>query len=133
MAARPACAHRCCCWLSSAAGCYRLTRSGVSVTLIDRGNYHLFQPLLYQVATAGLSPGDIAASIRSQFRECFNTRVLLGTVPGIDTVRQRVLLGEREIAYDYLVLATGAAHSYFGKDQWAPYAPGLKRIEDATA
>jgi NADH dehydrogenase/putative oxidoreductase len=110
-----------------------LRRTRVSVTLIDRGNYHLFQPLLYQVATAGLSPGDIAASIRSQFRECFNTRVLLGTVTGVDTRRQRVLIGEREIPYDYLVLATGAAHSYFGKDQWAPYAPGLKRIEDATA
>jgi putative oxidoreductase len=110
-----------------------LRRTRVSVTLIDRGNYHLFQPLLYQVATAGLSPGDIATSIRSQFRECFNTRVLLGTVTGIDTAGQRVLLGQREIPYDHLVLATGAAHSYFGKDQWAPYAPGLKRIEDATA
>jgi putative oxidoreductase len=110
-----------------------LNRTRVSVTLIDRGNYHLFQPLLYQVATAGLSPGDIAASIRSQFRECFNTRVLLGNVTGVDPSRQRVLLGEHEIAYDYLVLATGAAHSYFGKDQWQPYAPGLKRIEDATA
>jgi putative oxidoreductase len=110
-----------------------LQRTRVSVTLIDRGNYHLFQPLLYQVATAGLSPGDIAASIRSQFRECFNTRVLLGTVIGIDTNAQQVLLTDHQIPYDYLVLATGAAHSYFGKDQWQPYAPGLKRIEDATA
>jgi putative oxidoreductase len=110
-----------------------LQRTRVSITLIDRGNYHLFQPLLYQVATAGLSPGDIAASIRSQFRECFNTRVLLGTVIGIDTSAQQVLLAGHQIPYDYLVLATGAAHSYFGKDHWQPYAPGLKRIEDATA
>lgn len=110
-----------------------LRRTRVRVTLIDRGNYHLFQPLLYQVATAGLSPGDIAASIRSQFRECFNTRVLLGTVSGVDTAGRRVLVGEHEVPYDYLVLATGAAHSYFGKDEWQAYAPGLKRIEDATA
>jgi len=110
-----------------------LRRTRVSVTLIDRDNYHLFQPLLYQVATAGLSPGDIAAPIRPLFRECFNTRVLLGTVTGVDAKRQRVLLAERQIPYDYLVLATGAAHSYFGKDQWQPYAPGLKRVEDATA
>jgi putative oxidoreductase len=110
-----------------------LRRTRVSVTLIDRGNYHLFQPLLYQVATAGLSPGDIAASIRSQFRECFNTRVLLGTVTGVDTAARCVLIGQHQVAYDYLVLATGAAHSYFGKDEWQAYAPGLKRIEDATA
>lgn len=110
-----------------------LRRARASVTLIDRCNYHLFQPLLYQVATAALSPGDIAAPIRPLFRECFNTRVLLGTVSGIDTSRQRVLLGGKEVPYDYLVLATGAAHGYFGKDQWAPFAPGLKRIEDATA
>jgi putative oxidoreductase len=110
-----------------------LRRTRVSVTLIDRDNYHLFQPLLYQVATAGLSPGDIASPIRGLFRECFNTRVLWATVTGVDPVRQRVLLNNGEIAYDYLVLATGAAHSYFGKDQWQPFAPGLKRIEDATA
>jgi putative oxidoreductase len=110
-----------------------LRRVRVSVTLIDRENYHLFQPLLYQVATAGLSPGDIASPIRQLFRECFNTRVLLGTVTGVDTARQCVLVATREIPYDFLVLATGAAHSYFGKDQWQSYAPGLKRIEDATA
>jgi NADH dehydrogenase/putative oxidoreductase len=103
------------------------------VTLVDRDNYHLFQPLLYQVATAALSPGDIASPVRSLFREAFNTQVLRATVTGIDTARQRVLLGGRELPYDFLVLATGAAHSYFGKDQWQPYAPGLKRIEDATA
>jgi NADH dehydrogenase FAD-containing subunit/uncharacterized membrane protein YphA (DoxX/SURF4 family) len=110
-----------------------LRRTRVSVTLIDRDNYHLFQPLLYQVATAALSPGDIAAPIRPLFRECFNTQVLLGTVTGVDANRQRVLLAAKEIPYDYLVLATGAAHSYFGKDQWQPFAPGLKRIEDATS
>jgi len=104
----------------------------VSVTLVDRANYHLFQPLLYQVATAAVSPGDIAAPIRPLFRDSFNTRVLLGTVTEVDTVRQVVKLGTKELAYDYLVLATGAAHSYFGKDIWQPLAPGLKRIEDAT-
>jgi NADH dehydrogenase/putative oxidoreductase len=110
-----------------------LRHARASVTLIDRHNYHLFQPLLYQVATAALSPGDIATPIRSLFRESFNTRVLLSTVTGVDTARSRVLLGQREISYDFLVLATGAAHSYFGKDQWQPFAPGLKKIEDATA
>jgi NADH dehydrogenase/putative oxidoreductase len=109
-----------------------LRRARASVTLIDRDNYHLFQPLLYQVATAALSPGDIATPVRSLFRDAFNTQVLRGTVTGIDTSRQRVLLGAQELPYDFLVLATGAAHSYFGKDQWQPYAPGLERIEDAT-
>jgi NADH dehydrogenase FAD-containing subunit/uncharacterized membrane protein YphA (DoxX/SURF4 family) len=109
-----------------------LRRARACVTLIDRDNYHLFQPLLYQVATAALSPGDIATPVRSLFRDAFNTQVLRGTVTGIDTSRQRVLLGAQELPYDFLVLATGAAHSYFGKDQWQPYAPGLKRIEDAT-
>jgi NADH dehydrogenase/putative oxidoreductase len=108
----------------------RLAR--VQVTLVDRGNYHLFQPLLYQVATAAVSPGDIATPIRPLFREAFNTRVLLGTVRGIDKQNQTVLVDDKKLPYDYLVLATGAQHSYFGKDGWAPYAPGLKRIEDAT-
>jgi NADH dehydrogenase/putative oxidoreductase len=109
-----------------------LSRARVSVTLIDRNNYHLFQPLLYQVATAGLSPGDIAAPVRGIFRDQFNVRVLLGEVSGIDTQREAVLLQEQRVAYDYLVLATGAAHSYFGRDDWAAFAPGLKRVEDAT-
>ena len=104
----------------------------VSVTLVDRANYHLFQPLLYQVATAAISPGDIAAPIRPLFRDSFNTRVLLGTVTEVDAGRQVVRLGTKELGFDYLVLATGAAHSYFGKDIWQPFAPGLKRIEDAT-
>ncbi len=111
---------------------FRLARARVSVTLVDRHNYHLFQPLLYQVATTSLSPGDIATPIRGLFRDQFNVRVLLGEVSGVDTVRRQVLLREQRLDYDYLVLATGAAHSYFGKDQWAPHAPGLKRIEDAT-
>ena len=109
-----------------------LRRVRASITVIDRANHHLFQPLLYQVATAALSPGDIAAPVRPLFRDAFNTRVLLGTITAIDTASQQVAIGAKQIPYDYLVLATGAAHSYFGKDQWAPFAPGLKRIEDAT-
>lgn len=109
-----------------------LRRTPVQVTLVDRHNYHLFQPLLYQVATTALSPNDIAVPVRSLFREDSHIRVLLGTVTGVDTERQQVLLGEQRLPYDYLVLATGAAHSYFGRDEWEPYAPGLKRIEDAT-
>ena len=104
----------------------------VSITLIDRANHHLFQPLLYQVATAALSPGDIAVPVRTQFRDAYHVRVLLATVTAIDPRERRVLVGDRAIAYDYLVIATGASHSYFGKDNWAPFAPGLKRIEDAT-
>jgi len=109
-----------------------LRNERVAVTVIDRANHHLFQPLLYQVATAGLSPSDIAAPVRPLFRDSPNVRVLLGTVTGVDASRQAVQIGDKLVPYDYLVLATGAAHSYFGKDQWAPYAPGLKRIEDAT-
>lgn len=110
----------------------RLARTPVRITLIDRQNYHLFQPLLYQVATTALSPGDIAIPIRSVFREQFNARVLLGEVTGVDTQRREVVVGDHRVAYDHLVLATGAAHSYFGRDEWAPFAPGLKRVEDAT-
>jgi len=110
----------------------RLVSAPVRVTLIDRHNYHLFQPLLYQVATAGLSPGDIATPIRGLFRERFNIEVLLGEVTGVDTARQDALIGARRVPYDYLVLATGASHSYFGRDEWGSFAPGLKRIEDAT-
>jgi putative oxidoreductase len=108
-----------------------LRNAHVAVTLIDRANFHLFQPLLYQVATAALSPGDIAAPVRQLFRNAFNVRVLFGTATGVDTQTRVVKMDENEIPYDYLVLATGATHSYFGKDTWAPYAPGLKRIEDA--
>jgi NADH dehydrogenase/putative oxidoreductase len=109
-----------------------LRSARAAVTLIDRANYHLFQPLLYQVATAALSPGDIAVPVRSLFRDASHVRVLLGTVSGIDRGRRAVLVGDIAVPFDYLVIATGAAHSYFGKDQWAAYAPGLKRIEDAT-
>jgi len=109
-----------------------LSRARVAVTLIDRVNYHLFQPLLYQVATASLSPGDVAAPVRPLMRDAFNTEVRYGTVTGIDTSTRRVLLGDQSVPYDYLVIATGATHSYFGRDEWQPFAPGLKRIEDAT-
>ena len=102
------------------------------ITLVDQRNHHLFQPLLYQVATAGLSPADIATPVRSMVRGQANVRVLLGRVTGIDTIGRRVLLHRGEIAYDHLVLATGAQHGYFGHDEWAPFAPGLKSIEDAT-
>jgi NADH dehydrogenase/putative oxidoreductase len=108
-----------------------LRHVAASVTLIDRTNYHLFQPLLYQVATAALSPGDIATPARHIFRNFPSTRLLLGTVTGVDTHRQMVSTQIGELPYDYLVLATGATHSYFGKEEWAPFAPGLKRIEDA--
>ena len=110
----------------------KLAKTSVDVTLIDRENHHLFQPLLYQVATAGLSPADIAWPIRRLVRSQKNTRVLLGEVTGIDKTRKRVCLGDREIGYDVLVLATGATHGYFGNDDWAAHAPGLKAIDDAT-
>jgi NADH:ubiquinone reductase (H+-translocating) len=103
------------------------------VTLIDRRNHHLFQPLLYQVATAALSPAEVATPIRSLFRRQRNVRVQLGEVTGVDVVTREVLVGTDRTKFDYLVLATGARHSYFGKDGWAPFAPGLKSIEDATS
>jgi NADH dehydrogenase/putative oxidoreductase len=108
-----------------------LKHTAATVTLIDRTNFHLFQPLLYQVATAALSPGDIAVPIRPIFRDSFGVRVLLGSVTAVDATRRVVILGNAEIPYDYLVLATGATHGYFGKDDWVRFAPGLKRIEDA--
>ncbi|MHB8116700.1 MAG: FAD-dependent oxidoreductase [Acidithiobacillus ferrivorans] len=110
----------------------KLTKTPVQVTLIDRHNYHLFQPLLYQVATASLSPADIAATVRGLFCDHLNVQVLLGQVTGIDTAQQEVLIGKRRMPYDYLVIATGASHSYFGRDEWEPYAPGLKTIDDAV-
>jgi NADH dehydrogenase len=102
------------------------------ILLIDKQNHHLFQPLLYQVATAALSPADIAWPIRRILRRQRNAEVLMAEVTGIDVAAQRVLCGERAEAFDYLVLASGATHSYFGHDEWAPYAPGLKEIVDAT-
>jgi NADH dehydrogenase len=111
-----------------------LRRSPVDVTIVDRRNHHLFQPLLYQVATAGLSPADIASPIRSIVRNYANTRVLLDSVEGVDSRRRIVRLGSGgSLDYDWLLLATGARHSYFGRDDWAEHAPGIKSIEDATA
>jgi NADH dehydrogenase len=103
----------------------------VHVTIVDRRNHHLFQPLLYQVATAALNPADIAAPIRSVFRGAKNVSVVLAEAVAVDATARRVVLVDGELSYDYLVLASGATHSYFGHDGWAPLAPGLKSIEDA--
>lgn len=105
----------------------------VDVVLIDKRNYHLFQPLLYQVATAALSPAEIAAPIRAILSRQANATVLMAKVTGVDTRTREVIADGARIAYDYLVLATGARHAYFGHDEWAPFAPGLKKIEDATS
>lgn len=110
-----------------------LAGAEADITLIDRQNHHLFQPLLYQVATAGLSPADIAWPVRHLLRRQRNLRVMMGEVTGIDSARKVVMLGHAPIAYDWLVLATGATHGYFGHDDWAPFAPGLKSLDDATA
>ena len=110
-----------------------LARTDVDITVVDRRNFHLFQPLLYQVATAGLNPSDIAWPVRSVLRHQSNARVLLGDVVGVDTDARCVVLDDgRRLPYDYLVLATGATHTYFGHDEWAGIAPGLKRVDDAT-
>ena len=103
----------------------------VEIVVIDRQNFHTFQPLLYQVATAGLSPGEIAAPIRSILRSHKNVAVFMAEVAGFDLARRVVKTSDSEIPYDYLIVAAGAAHSYFGHDEWEPYAPGLKTIEDA--
>jgi NADH dehydrogenase FAD-containing subunit/uncharacterized membrane protein YphA (DoxX/SURF4 family) len=102
------------------------------VTLIDKTNHTLFQPLLYQVATAGLSPAEIATPIRSLFRDCAAVSVILGEVTGVDRHAQLVQCDMEDLAYDYLILATGARHAYFGRDEWAAHAPGLKTVDDAT-
>jgi NADH dehydrogenase len=109
-----------------------LARTDAEVTIVDRHNYHLFQPLLYQVATAGLPPSDVAWPIRGVLRRQRNATVLLGEVTGIDTARRVVELRVGTLPFDYLVVATGSTHSYFGHDEWRPYAPGLKSIDDAT-
>ena len=108
-----------------------LARLPVKITLIDRRNYHTFQPLLYQVATAGLSPAEIAAPIRWIVRHRSNIEVLLGEVQDFDLVHRRIKLPDLEVPYDYLIVAAGASHAYFGHDEWEPFAPGLKTIEDA--
>jgi NADH:ubiquinone reductase (H+-translocating) len=110
-----------------------LANAAVENVVIDRENYHLFQPLLYQVATAGLSPADIAAPIRGIVGAYRNVTVLLGEIVGVDVGARTVsIMGGRHVPYDYLILATGARHAYFGHDEWELLAPGLKRIEDAT-
>jgi NADH:ubiquinone reductase (H+-translocating) len=108
-----------------------LRRAPVRLTVVDRRNYHLFQPLLYQVAGAALSPADIAAPIRHILRRQANTTVLLGEATGVDTPRRAVMLADRRLEYDYLIVATGAANSYFGHEDWRSAAPGLKDVEDA--
>ena len=114
----------------SAAHALKDTRA--QVTVIDSHNYHLFQPLLYQVATASLSPADIAQPIRSILKHQANARVLLGEVTAIDKQARQVTVGGNRIGFDYLIVATGARHSYFGKDHWAEHAPGIKSVDDAT-
>jgi NADH:ubiquinone reductase (H+-translocating) len=111
-----------------------LKRANVDITLIDRTNHHTFQPLLYQVATAALAPSDITAPIRWILRRQQNTEVLMAEVREIDPSRRVVRIDDelRELPYDYLILAPGARHSYFGHDEWEPYAPGLKAVEDAS-
>jgi NADH dehydrogenase len=101
------------------------------LTIVDRRNHHLFQPLLYQVATAALNPADISSPIRSVFRGWPNVSVILAAATMVDLAKKTLVLEDGELAYDYLVLATGATHSYFGHDAWAPFAPGLKSVEDA--
>lgn len=108
-----------------------LARSGARITVIDRQNFHTFQPLLYQVATAGLSPGEIAAPIRSILSSDKNIEVLMAEVTGFDLERRTVKTAESEIPFDYLVVAAGASHAYFGHEDWEPFAPGLKTIGDA--
>jgi NADH:ubiquinone reductase (H+-translocating) len=103
----------------------------VQVTLIDKRNFHLFQPLLYQVATGGLSPADISSPLRAILNKHKNVKVLMGEVRDIDPHQQKIYLRKDEISYDSLIVATGVSHHYFGNDQWAPDAPGLKTIEDA--
>ncbi len=109
-----------------------LAGADVRVTVLDRRNHHVFQPLLYQVATATLSPGDIGAPIRWILRRARNVRVLLGEARAVDVAARRVVLTDGEVLdYDYLIVATGARHAYFGRDDWEPHAPGLKTLDDA--
>jgi NADH:ubiquinone reductase (H+-translocating) len=109
-----------------------LAAAPVAITLVDRRNHHVFQPLLYQVATASLAPSDISATIRTVLRRQDNCEVVLAEVTGIDVEGRRVLLGGGHVNYDYLILAAGATHAYFGHDDWAPIAPGFKSLEDAV-
>jgi NADH dehydrogenase len=108
-----------------------LRKANVRVTLLDRQNHHLFQPLLYQVATAALSPADIAEPLRHILRRQENAEVILGDAQRIDVVNKKVITADGEIDYDYLIVAAGARHSYFGHDKWEKFAPGLKNLDDA--
>jgi NADH:ubiquinone reductase (H+-translocating) len=108
-----------------------LAKSPAQVIIVDRKNFHTFQPLLYQVATAGLSPGEIATPIRAIFRGHKNVEVFMGEVTGVDLERRVIKTAGPEVPYDYLIVAAGASHAYFGHDEWEPYAPGLKTVEDA--
>jgi NADH dehydrogenase len=108
-----------------------LRKTPVEITLVDRRNHHLFQPLLYQVATAALNPADIAYPIRSVLRKQKNVRTILARAERIELGAKRVVLVDGVVEYDYLIVATGATHSYFGRDEWEPWAPGLKTVEDA--
>jgi NADH dehydrogenase len=110
----------------------QLKHAPVEVTLLDRCNYHLFQPLLYQVATGALSPANIAAPLRHVLKNQKNTKVLLAEATHIDAASRRVILSDGTLEYDTLIVATGASHQYFGHDEWEQFAPGLKTIEDAT-
>src|SRR5271169_3375269 len=110
-----------------------LKNAPVRVTLVDRHNYHLFQPLLYQVATGALSPANVAGPLRQVLRKQKNTQVLLGEAIHIDAANRRVILSDGAVDYDTLIVATGATHQYFGHDEWEQFAPGLKNLDDATA
>ncbi|TWU45844.1 NADH dehydrogenase-like protein [Novipirellula aureliae] len=110
----------------------KLKDPAIAVTLIDRRNFHLFQPLLYQVATGGLSPANIASPLRAILRKQKNVDIVLGEAIDIDCVQKQVVLRDRRISYDSLIVASGAHHDYFGHPQWEPFAPGLKTVEDAT-
>ncbi len=109
-----------------------LRRSNVRITLVDRRNFHLFQPLLYQVATGGLSPANIAAPLRAVLKRQRNVEVVLGEIVDVDLPGRRVLLADGQLPYDTLILAPGVRHHYFGNENWSPLAPGLKTVEDAT-
>ena len=110
----------------------KLACEKVQLIVIDRTNYHLFQPLLYQVATAALSPADIAAPVRAILHKCKNVEVMLAEVQSVDVNKRMVQAGDLHLSYDYLILATGARHSYFGHPEWERLAPGLKSLEDAV-
>ncbi|HEV8493310.1 MAG TPA: NAD(P)/FAD-dependent oxidoreductase, partial [Candidatus Angelobacter sp.] len=109
-----------------------LARAPVDVTVVDRKNHHTFQPLLYQVALAVLSPAEIASPVRTVLRRAANTEVLLGEVTGFDLQKRVVRLDGLDLSYDYLIVAAGATHAYFGHPEWEAFAPGLKTLEDAT-